>query len=192
MSFIIAQELTTHLRLKQCKYEENTENSFKCEQCPFSSNSSSELLFHKALHSEQVIFQEDNKDSKVKPIARYKCPICDKIFPKVSLLGHIRQHTQERPFTCNICGNSFARKNNLQYHIKNHGNNGSRRVFKKAVSNDKPFLCSTCGSSFAKRLVRFFFYLWCTNGDDVFSLINLWFSRLPETVMLHQLNRYPL
>lgn len=151
MSFIIAQELTTHLRLKQCKFEENIENSLKCEQCPFSSNSSSELLFHKALHTEAVIFEEDDKDPKVKSIPRYKCPICDKIFPRVSLLGHIRQHTQERPFICTICGKSFARKNNLQYHVKNHGNTGYRRNFKKPVSNEKPFLCSTCGSSFATR-----------------------------------------
>lgn len=150
MSFIIAQELTTHLRLKQCKYEENATHTLKCEQCPFSSNSSSELLFHKVLHSEPLFFEESD-DPKTKPIARYKCPICEKIFPKVSLLGHIRQHTQERPFVCNICGKAFARKNNLQYHLKNHENGGNKRICKKPLTNEKPFLCSTCGSSFSKK-----------------------------------------
>lgn len=150
MSFIIAQELTTHLRLKQCNFEESTENSLKCDQCPFSSDSSSELLFHKALHAEPFIFSESNQ-SKGKPIPRYKCTICDKIFPKVSLLGHIRQHTQERPFRCSVCDKSFARKNNLQYHMKNHGNIRTKRIAKKNISGEKPFLCSTCGSSFTKK-----------------------------------------
>lgn len=149
MSFIIGQELTTHLRLKQCKFEENTANSLRCEQCPFSTNSSSELLFHKVLHTDPLFYGENN-DSKSKPVPRYKCPVCDKIFPKVSLLGHIRQHTEERPFTCNICGKSFARKNNLQYHVKNHEST-TKRVYKKNLPNEKTFLCSTCGSSFSKR-----------------------------------------
>lgn len=152
MSFVVAQELTTHLRMKKCKFgKESTENDLKCKQCPFSSNSSSELLFHETLHNEPIIYEAELNENKNKQIHRYKCPICHQIFPKGSLLGHIRQHTQEKPFTCNICDKSFARKNNLQYHIKHHDVNRPKKIVKKNVSSEKPFLCSTCGSKFSTR-----------------------------------------
>lgn len=151
-SFTIAQELTTHLRLKQCKFEENPENSLRCEKCPFSSNSSSELLFHEALHDDPVeTIPTSDSETKVRAIHRYKCPVCSKYFPKASLLGHIRQHTQERPFVCKLCDKSFARKNNLQYHMNNHERRPAKPKSTATTSRDRLFLCSTCGSSFRKR-----------------------------------------
>ncbi|KAJ8968053.1 hypothetical protein NQ314_002492 [Rhamnusium bicolor] len=152
-NFTITQELTSHLRAKMCTFQENPENSFRCEKCPFSSNSTSELIFHLALHNEPLLLNyplDTDGVSKNKPIYRYKCPICDKFFPKSSLQAHIRQHTQEKPFECKICNAKFARKNNLQFHVKNH----EKKVVKKTtkiVSAERPFLCSTCGASFKKK-----------------------------------------
>ncbi|KAG5898223.1 hypothetical protein JTB14_005599 [Gonioctena quinquepunctata] len=148
-NFTIAQELTTHLRLKSCKFEDNSENSLRCEKCPFSSNSTSELIFHVALHDEPLLTysSDTGTDSKNKPTPRYKCPVCDKLYPRASLHAHIRQHTHERPYVCNICNKAFARKNNLQFHIKNH----SRKSSVKPVSGDRTFLCSVCGANFKKK-----------------------------------------
>ncbi|CAG9834172.1 unnamed protein product [Diabrotica balteata] len=155
-SFTIAQELTTHLRLKLCKFnepQESSENTFQCEKCPFSSNSISELIFHMALHQEPLMnYQDPSTSSKAKTLLKYKCPVCEKFFPKASLHGHIRQHTQERPFVCQICNKSFARKNNLQFHIKNHEKK-NERVKVKEVTVEKSFLCYMCGTNFKKKSI---------------------------------------
>ncbi|KAJ8917678.1 hypothetical protein NQ315_005125 [Exocentrus adspersus] len=153
-AFTITQELTLHLRSKSCKLEENPENAYRCEKCLFSSNSTSELFFHLALHDEPLLsYLDDNNGegtSKSKPVHKYKCPLCDRFFPKSSLQAHIRVHTQERPFVCKICNAKFARKNNLQFHVKNHDKKGAKKIVKE-VSGERPFLCLTCGASFRKK-----------------------------------------
>nr|XP_023016267.1 zinc finger protein 252 [Leptinotarsa decemlineata] len=155
-NFIISQELTTHLRLKSCKFEEREENephSLRCDKCMFSSNSAAELLFHMALHDQPSLTysysSDTGTDTRSKPTPKYKCPVCEKLFPKASLQGHIRQHTQEKPYVCNVCTKSFARKSNLQFHIKNH----ARNIKVKPVTGPSAFLCSVCGANFKKKFI---------------------------------------
>ncbi|CAG9864872.1 unnamed protein product [Phyllotreta striolata] len=154
-TFTVAQELTNHLRLKLCKFEaplEAPESILQCERCPFFSSSVSELLFHLALHEEpQTIVQEPTTSTRMKMMVKFKCPVCEKLFPKGSLQGHIRQHTEERPFECEICGKSFARKNNLQYHVRNHEKSEKAKV--KSVAAEQSFLCYICGANFKKRAI---------------------------------------
>lgn len=46
---------------------------------------------------------------------KHRCQLCGKIFGSDSAVQiHMRSHTGERPYRCNICGNRFSTKGNLK------------------------------------------------------------------------------
>ncbi|KAK7104085.1 hypothetical protein V1264_018856 [Littorina saxatilis] len=65
----------------------------------------------------------------------YQCPYCDKRTSRYQLVQHLRIHTGERPFTCEVCGKSFTRMETYRKH----------RIIHTA---DKPHMCPECGKCF--------------------------------------------
>ena len=50
---------------------------------------------------------------------QFECPFCQKIMRTGDKMRrHIRIHTGERPYTCQICGQTFNQNSALQTHIK--------------------------------------------------------------------------
>ncbi|XP_025836127.1 zinc finger protein 845 isoform X2 [Agrilus planipennis] len=158
-SFTIPQDLTVHIRTKACSFTDTEDKEHTCKQCPFKTDSMSDFLFHNALHTEPLILypeEEHSQQAHKKPIEQYKCPVCEKFYPKSSLLGHLRLHTSERPYACKICRASFARKNNLLYHMKKHTKKDMAGDLKEKTGDGEKsrlHLCSACGASFRKRSI---------------------------------------
>ncbi|CDW91474.1 zinc finger and btb domain containing 48 [Stylonychia lemnae] len=54
-------------------------------------------------------------------IHRYSCPICERPFAKKGNLNvHLRVHSGETPYTCGTCGKFFKNKANMRDHLKRH------------------------------------------------------------------------
>lgn len=57
----------------------------------------------------------------------YVCPLysCQRLFKRLEhLKRHVRMHTMERPFQCEICQRRFSRADNLSQHMRTHSRDG--------------------------------------------------------------------
>lgn len=89
-----------HTAIKKTKKENDVGNIFSCQICSKTFIRESSLLSH---------------------TCRLSCPHCGKLFPsKRNLLRHIRVHTGEKPFKCDVCGLRFSRKDYLKTHLDSH------------------------------------------------------------------------
>lgn len=50
---------------------------------------------------------------------------------------HIRTHTEEKAFSCEVCGSVYSDSSALQIHMR-------------LLTGEKPFLCEVCGFAFSK------------------------------------------
>ena len=95
--------LTFQSEQKMKIHYNNEHNPKQCDFCDYKTGYSSHMKAHMAKHSEP----------------KFKCSHCDKVLKsKLSLEGHEREHTGERPFECQVCGKGFTRSCSLITHKK--------------------------------------------------------------------------
>lgn len=105
--------------------------SFQCNHCARSFTKRDNLLRHMIIHKVSEDVPQKHK---------YKhglCPHCGESFPLASLIIHIRRHTGEKPYKCDICGKGYPRLQDMTIHKRGH-------------TGEKPHVCLTCGKAFSR------------------------------------------
>ena len=132
--FKTAGNLTAHLASCHETEETGVEKKFKCQYCPKTFRFPAQISQHERSHTKEKPFtcKVCNKGFTVKCNLKqhmethksmsdrsYKCDECDHRATSLPLLKlHRNVHTGERPFVCELCGESYKRPSNLRRHKK--------------------------------------------------------------------------
>lgn len=105
--FTSEQLLATH----QCTAKPTEERKYPCHVCSEKFPSYWELRKHINGHFPGML---DSKSSF--------CHLCQKDYTKTGFMNHLRKHTGERPFVCELCHKAFSQSSSLSIHMKFHLN----------------------------------------------------------------------
>ncbi|XP_011257518.2 zinc finger protein 883 isoform X2 [Camponotus floridanus] len=127
--------MNTHMK------RHNAIGAYTCSVCAYKCKSMSELKIHRKKHTEEEIIDSIKKKCNDKEI--WRCNICNKIFPKRTvLINHERVHGDDKLYECDECGKKLASKSSLMYH-------------KKSMHlRERPHMCHYCGNSFVSKEAR--------------------------------------
>ncbi|XP_070503131.1 zinc finger protein 260-like [Chironomus tepperi] len=139
--YVNEKSLKLHERRNACQ-----QKSYQCSQCPKVFTDQQLFREHTETHpqdSNQPPEEVTSPKVDADPAKKFQCDYenCGKSFKMLSTLkDHLRTHSNEKPFICNICGRGFSQNTNLKQHLRRH-------------TQIKPFKCNFegCGSAFVSK-----------------------------------------
>ncbi|XP_039756771.1 zinc finger protein OZF-like [Pararge aegeria] len=145
---------TENITRKSTRKKRGTKGPIQCVICSHIASSRSAMEIHMRTHTGEKPFM---------------CVACNSKYPtKGSLKRHNEtfHSTRERQFTCETCGSSFYRKNDIITHLRVHTDErpyvcpycpkrfrqiASRNRHQRVHTGEKPFPCPICGKKFGHK-----------------------------------------
>lgn len=138
----------------KCSAKPTEEKKYPCHVCAEKFPTYWELRKHINSHYPGIL---DSKSSF--------CHLCQKDYTKTGFMNHLRKHTGERPFVCELCHKAFSQSSSLSIHMKFHLNvrkHACTVCEKKFVTKSelsrhmtvhtkqKSYYCSVCDKAFTR------------------------------------------
>jgi len=121
--------------------------------------------------NDEISFTKENTTKKIKCgdgiIKKSKgkeCPVCHKLLrDNYKLKYHLNTHTNERPFSCEVCQSRFKCTRDLNKHSKHHKEKNidchhctkkfpdKESLYNHVKHASEQFLCNTCGRKFKSK-----------------------------------------
>lgn len=126
--------IQTEIKTENLEETQCTEQSYKCQYCEESFNSSIGFNNHIRRH--------------LQPKSN-ECQICNRTFSDSTCLKrHMLIHTGEKPFACDLCNQKFRRKHHLEMHLASKHN--LEQKFDDIKAKYKVYKCDTCRQEFTQ------------------------------------------